>query len=77
MEVRSIEFLREIECSDADSKACRAACGWAATTIVRLRGVVKEAHREGCCDGLEMCCHSDTWDESEAKRAITIPENQS
>ena len=37
MKARSIEFLREVSTSDADSKAVRAACGWAANEIERLQ----------------------------------------
>ena len=43
MEVRSVEFLREVESSDADSKAVRAVCGWAAEEIERLRQALLDA----------------------------------
>ncbi len=42
--------------------------------VKRLRVWVKEAHREGCEEGLNMGDHLDSWDDSEARRQIQTPE---
>lgn len=46
MKVRSLEFLHKVENSHADSKAVRAACGWAANRIERLQEEVAFLEQE-------------------------------
>ena len=46
MKTRSLEFLREVEMSDADSRAVRMACGWAAKEIERLKNLVIHVRTE-------------------------------